>query len=111
MATTIRLLSEKAAMDAVGMRSVNRYTYAVQGDGVREIMDWADGKALCMTMQVHWDGGEILAAYVMFARVAHTDERVKEINSALTLFHLQWKKRDDLQWIGSVDVPKAVKAF
>jgi hypothetical protein len=110
MKTTIELLSESAAMARVGTRSINRWVYAVMGDRVREVVDWVDGKSLCMRMVVHWDGGEILAAYLMFGRTAHTEERARDINSALTLFQLAWKQADGLEWVAGV-APKATKAF
>lgn len=110
MKTTIELLSERAAMARVGTRSINRWVYAVTGDRVREVVDWVDGKSLCMQMVVHWDGGEILAAYLMFGRMAHTNDRVRDINGALTLFQLTWKQADGFDWVGGA-APKATKAF
>lgn len=110
-ATTITLLSERDAMERVGMRSVNRWVYAISGDRVREVVEWVDGQPMYMTMQVHWEDGEILAAYVMFVRAAHTDDRLLAVNSALTLFQLSWKQRDGFEWRGNSDLQRAIKAF
>ncbi|APT34901.1 hypothetical protein MCBMB27_05610 [Methylobacterium phyllosphaerae] len=110
MTTTIELLSEKAAMVRVGTRSINCWVYAVTGDRVREVVDWVDGKSLPMQMVVHWDGGRILAAYLMFGRVAYSHDRLQNINSALTLFQLAWKQAEGFQWLVG-EAPKATKAL
>jgi hypothetical protein len=104
MSTTIELLDEADAMKRLGMRSHNRYVYAVQGDKTHEVIDWVKAEPLHICMCAVWDIGVLLAAYVMFDRDAQTERRVKEINHALELFVFAFHGVDGFDW----QVPKPV---
>ena len=111
MLTTIKYLSELAAIHAVGMRSINRHVYVIQGDRAREVVEWVEGQSLFMTMNAHWDQGRLLGVYVMFDRSAESEQRIREISDAHTIFHLAFRGADGFDWQGPAEPIQAGKSF
>ncbi|MET7242363.1 hypothetical protein ABZT49_03260 [Methylobacterium sp. EM32] len=109
MDTTIKLLGEVDAMRKLGMRSHDRFVYAVQGDKTHEVIDWVTAEPLRISMCAVWDVGILLAAYVMFDREAQTEQRVKEINHALEMFVMTFHGATDFDWQVPKNVPRATK--
>lgn len=100
MNTTIKYLGELEAMRAVGMRSLNRHVYSVQGDRTQEVIDWLESQTLFLTATANWDQGQLMSLYVLFDRAAETEQRIKQISDAHTVFHLAFKGVEGFDWQG-----------